>query len=221
MHLWDIYNIIPEEEVNYCKAIQKNGKVCNKGAKFYCENKESEELIYNCKKHCIHSKYKAIKKPKKVSSYLLQDLTKLIHIKLNEIYTNNEEMFHNLSHIFIELQPKINQRMKFVSHIIYGKFADLLCNNNTKIRFISASKKLKLPYENREAIAEMFNECKLKDPYKRRKWKSVTYTNWLFENYISEEQKEKWYEFYSKQLKKDDLSDVFLYCIYLFYNKKV
>ena len=27
IHLWDIYNILPEETINYCTTIQKNSKI--------------------------------------------------------------------------------------------------------------------------------------------------------------------------------------------------
>lgn len=223
IHLWDIYNIIPDEEIHYCTTIQKNSKVCNKKATYFFETQgEPSQFIYCCKTHNKNTKSKLIKKPKKISTYLLQDLTILIHKKLNEIYSSNKDIFDKLTHIFIELQPKINQRMKFVSHIIYGKLTDLQNeSSNTKIRFISASKKLKLPYEYTQELITLFNSCTLRDPYKKRKWKSIMYTDWLFKNHINENQKELWYDFFNKQTKKDDLSDVFLYCIYLFHNNKI
>ena len=114
----------------------------------------------------------------KINSFLLHDIAKKIVIKIQEIYDNNIEIFKKLDSVFIELQPKINSRMTFASHVIFTKFTDLYKHNQQlKIRFVSASQKLK-------AYTGPKIHCKLKSKYAARKWLSIQYCKWILENKI-------------------------------------
>lgn len=206
IELWDVYNILDDDIL--CKNLQKNGNICNKKSSCNWEN-ENKEKIYCCKKHFPKNLLPINKtnlyKKKLISDYLLQDLTKLILIKLNNIYDNNKEIFINLNEIIIELQPKVNPRMKFVSHIIYCKLTQLFIDTNTSIKFIRASQKLK-------AYTGPPIECSLKGAYAKRKWLSIQYGIWFLENKFNIEEKEKWLPLL-KNGKLDDKFDTFAMCI--------
>lgn len=203
--LWDVYNVLDSDDYN-CEGKFKNGKICNRkcNMKYNLDNKQ----IFCCKTH-FPKNIKATKlndfKKKSIDAYLLQDIAKAFVKRIQEIYDKNP-IFKNLNTILIELQPKINQKMKFTSHILYGKLVELYMDTNVTIRFVRASHKLKA-YTGPEI------ECKLKGKYAQRKWLSIQYCRWFLENKFSEEQKEKWLPFFLSHKKADDLADTKLMCI--------
>lgn len=207
IHLWDLYNTLDSDDYK-CKSVQKSGKVCGKKCSYkYILN---DTQIHSCKMHFpknLNNKSKEHQfKKKSIDNYLLQDIANVVLLRLDEIYNIHNDVFKNITNIFIELQPKINQKMKFTSHIIYGKLVELYRGTNTKIRFVRASQKLK-------AYTGPKLECKLKGKYAQRKWLSVQYTNWFLQNKFSEEQQNKWVPFFESKTIKADLSDTFLMAI--------
>jgi hypothetical protein len=210
IHLWDTFNTIGCDGENaICETKQKNGKICGKKCTYKNKN-ETGECFYYCKLHfpknleISDKKYKII--IKKVDSYLLQDIAKTTLSKVQEIYNTNIGTFDSLTGIIIELQPKINQKMKFVSHIIYGKLVELMSEKNISIRFVRASQKLK-------CYKGPFIECKLKGEYAKRKWLSIQYMKYFLENNFDNTVKDKWLPILLSHSKKDDLSDTGLFCI--------
>lgn len=235
LHLWDVYNMLDDEQYSYsCKTRQKDGKMCEKKCqfKFPCEVKKqvlsgecidditgerknmytnitTTEIVHCCKRHCpkeILTQKKYFIREKKVGDFLLQDIAERIMKGINEIYNKHIQLFSKLTNICIELQPKVNQRMKFTSHIIYAKFVDLYKDRDGEIpiRFIRAS-------QNLQAYRGPPVECKLKTPYAKRKYLSVAYTKWYLEHDLlnTEFNKSKNYlEFLLSHPKKDDLCDV-------------
>ena len=168
------------------------------------------EYKYCCKTHfpkniAFTTKLNSFKK-KAINDYLLQDIAKIVLTKIQEIFNDNKDIFTNVKQILIELQPKINQKMKFTSHIIYGKLVELYKETDTTIRFVRASQKLRA-YTGPEI------ECILKGSYAKRKWLSIQYTKWFLENKFSNEQKEKWLPFFESKTIKADLGDVNLMAI--------
>jgi hypothetical protein len=141
-------------------------------------------------------------KKKSIDDYLLQDIAKVVLYKIQEIYDDNLLPL-NLSSIFIELQPKVNRKAIFTSHIIYGKLVELYKDTNVPIRFVRASQKLK-------AYTGPNIECKLKGAYAKRKWLSIQYTRWFLENKFSNEQKDIWLPFFESKIVKPDMGDTFL-----------
>lgn len=211
IHLWDVYNIL-EEDNHLCKSIQKNKKSCEKKCTFKYKS-DTDEYIYTCKKH--FPKDKTIEKnnhhkQKIIKDYLLQDIVKAVITKIQNIYNDNLELFSQLTDIIIELQPKVNTSMKMVSHVIYTKFTDIFMETKTKIKFVRASQKLKA-YTGPEIV------CKLKGAYPRRKWFSVQYTRWFLENKFSIEQKDKWLNDFLGCRKLDDRADTYLMMINFLY----
>ena len=226
IYLWDVYNVLDDEQYSYsCEIRQKDGKMCAKKCQFKIpkelknksilqsnnidEKENTTEFFYSCKRHFpkeIPNQKKYFIKDKKVGDFLLQDIAERIMKGIHDIYNKNIDLFTRVTNICIELQPKVNQRMKFTSHIIYAKFVDLYKDYNVEvpIRFIRAS-------QNLQAYRGPPVECKLKTPYSRRKYLSVAYTKWYLEHDLlhNEFNKSKNYlQFLLSHPKKDDLCDV-------------
>ena len=232
IHLWDVYNMLDAEQYSYsCGTRQKDGKMCEKKCQFKFpkeiknkivnetvdENTSeiikkvdiSTEIVYTCKRHFpkdMPNQKKYFIKEKKVGDYLLQDITERIMKGIQDIYDKHVDLFIKVTNICIELQPKVNQRMKFTSHIIYAKFVDLYKNRDGEIpvRFIRAS-------QNLQAYRGPPVECKLKTPYAKRKYLSVAYTKWYLEHDLLNNDFNKsrnYIEFLLSHPKKDDLCDV-------------
>jgi hypothetical protein len=203
IELWKVYNTLDSDDYR-CKSVQKNGKICDK--KCSLKYKDTTATTYCCKMHFPKTLSKTpqnIFKKKMIESYKLQDIARILLEKLEEIFDKNKDILLDVKNIFIELQPKINQKMKFTSHIIYGKLVELYRETDTTIRFVRASQKLKA-YTGPEI------ECKLKGSYARRKWLSVQYTRWFLENRFSKDQKEEWLLDFLTCGKADDRADTFL-----------
>jgi hypothetical protein len=208
IQLWEVYNTLESEEYK-CMSYMKNGKQCLKKCGYrYIDDKN--ELVYVCKPHFpknIKITNKNIYKQKRVDDYLLQDIATIIIRKLNELFTQHYDMFQNICKVLIELQPKVNNKMKLISHIIYGKFVEYYMENkNVSIRFIRASQKLK-------AYKGPIIKCELKGAYAKRKYLSIKYTEWFLDNVFEKEESKHWKTVFFKHNKKDDLGDVFLMCI--------
>lgn len=198
IHLWDVFNTLDSDDY-HCQEFMKNGKVCNKK----CSLKLNDN--HYCKTHFpknIQLTNKNIFKKKKVDEYLLQDISKIVIQKIQEIYNTNLDIFKQITHIYLELQPKIARKMVFVSHIIYGKLTELYFNTDTIIRFVRASEKLK-------AYTGPVVECTLKGAYAKRKFLSVQYTKWIIENKFNNTQQDKWLPFFNILSKQSDCGDTF------------
>lgn len=204
IHLWDVFNTLDSDDYR-CQGIQRSGKICNK--KCSLKYNLNNEINHSCKTH-FPKELLPIKKTnefkvKAVDDYLLQDIARIVLTKVQDIYDMHKPIFEQLTSIIIELQPKINQKMKFTSHIIYGKLVELYKESPTIIRFVRASQKL-------HAYTGPAIECKLKGAYAKRKWLSVQYTHWFLENKFSKEQKEKWLPYLQSKVVKADMSDCLL-----------
>ena len=210
--LWDVYNTLDSDDY-HCEGIMKSGKVCGKKCSMKYKVADTTAFNYSCKSHFpkeIKQNKTNIFKKKMIKDYLLQDIVKIVLNRLKDIYFQNKETFDKLKEIIIELQPKINPKMKMVSHIIYGKLVEIFEDKQTTIRFVRASQKLRA-YTGPEI------ECKLKGAYAKRKWLSIQYVTWFLENKFSNEQKTKWLESFLNCTKRDDRSDTALMAINCLY----
>ena len=212
IHLWDVFNTLDNDDYK-CEDKFKNGNICGRKCTYKYTKintiENTEQIIYCCKTHfpkTLKIESKHVFKKKTIDSYLLQDIAKIFIERINQIYNEHKVLFDSLTHIFIELQPKVNRKMVFTSHILYGKFVELYKDTTIPIRFVRASKKL-LAYTGPEII------CKLKGEYAKRKWLSIEYSRWFLENKFIKEQKEKWLPFFLSSTKADDLSDTLLMSI--------
>jgi len=165
------------------------------------------KTIYTCKthfpKHITKTKTNDFKK-KNIDDYLLQDIAQAFIQKIQDIYDSNQDLFTSITNILIELQPKVNRKAIFTSHILYGKFVELYKHTNIPIRFVRASQKLK-------AYTGPPIKCNLKGAYAQRKWLSIQYGNWFLINKFSKEQQDKWLPTLTGKL--DDRMDCFLMAI--------
>lgn len=205
IHLWDIYSILPNEIITIpkCDYILKNNKTCSRNAKYNTNTKKFCKIHY-IKNNLIITTKSLIKvnKSKNINTFLLQDLAQFTIKKIEEIFNNHIDIFFLLQKIQIELQPKINNKMKFISHIVYGKLIDLFLFKSVSIpsiRFMPASKKS-------IAFNSLYIDCTIKNKYKRRKFMSIEYCKKILS---SDKNNQNWLEFFEKCSKKDDLSDVF------------
>uniref|UniRef100_A0A6C0DZF9 Mitochondrial resolvase Ydc2 catalytic domain-containing protein n=1 Tax=viral metagenome TaxID=1070528 RepID=A0A6C0DZF9_9ZZZZ len=222
IHLWDVFNLLDDNQNHICNEIKKDGSPCMKSAlfkyqstKLQLDNSNGQLTSYTCKTHFpknIQMGNSNMIKIKKVKDFLLQDIAEKVVEKMNELLQTHNDLFRSVEKISIELQPKVNNKMKFVSHIIYGKFVEYNIGRNIPVRFVRASQKLKA-YKGPEVA------CKLKGPYAKRKFLAVEYTKWFLEN-TKVEETQKWKTQFLNNKKKDDMSDVFLMCINELYPQK-
>ncbi len=124
--LWNIYDVFETCEKT-CTAKMKNDKICNKKCSYKYNNTDNIES-YSCKLHFpknikITNKNKITLKT--IDKYLLQEIALKFISKIEEIYNTNIDIFKSLNSIYIELQPKCNPKMLFISHILYGKLIDV------------------------------------------------------------------------------------------------
>jgi hypothetical protein len=209
IHLWDIFNVF-EDDSHTCEGLLKKGTICGKKATFQYQK---EKKYFTCKTHfpkdIILTKKNQLKH-KTVSEYSLQEMAHLLILKMKEIHDTYSLLFQGLKGVYIELQPQVNKKMVFVSHIIYTKLVEWF-QERIPVRFVPASRKLKA-YHGPEIV------CHLKNAYSKRKWLSVQYCIWFLEKLNVVQQ--KWTRFFTDCSKKDDLSDVFLMAINVLYKKK-
>jgi hypothetical protein len=212
--LWDVYNVLDEDD-HKCSSILKNQNVCNK--KCSMKYKTDNGIIYCCKIHFpkdITPNKTHQFKIKKVDEYLLQDIASILLKRIQSIYDQNQSIFEKIKTIQIELQPKQNRKMIFISHILYGKLVELFMDNpKTTIRFVRASTKLR-------AYKGPKIECHLKGAYAKRKWLSVEYTKWILLNQFCKVQSELWLPILEKHKKLNDMTDTFCFAVNAIQNIK-
>lgn len=206
IELWDVYNTLESDEYQ-CQGIQNNGKTC--GRKCGYKYQIDKTTTYCCKthfpKHIQQTKLNVFKK-KLIESYLLQDIAKIVLAKVQNVYDTHQNVFEGISQILIELQPGVNKKMVFTSHLVYAKLVELYKDTTTSIKFVRASEKLK-------AYTGPDIECKLKGSYAQRKWLSVQYIRWFLLNKFSQEQREKWLPYFDSLKVQPDCADTALMAI--------
>jgi hypothetical protein len=178
---WGVYNIL-EKDIILCQ-------VCGRKAKY---------ISGLCGTHYKGEKIKKYEiKTKKIKSYSQQELCNKTLLKLAEIL--EDPLFLSVTHVIIELQPRFNPKMCFISNIIFTKMCDYYINKDVVIKFDRAKNKLK----NYKGDKGEF----VKNTYKNRKQKSIEYvTNELSKMDDNEETRN-----YFENLKKtDDASDSYL-----------
>lgn len=201
--LWDVFNVLDSDDY-HCNSNTKIGKVCNK--KCSMKYKSTNEIIYTCKTHFPKNVSKTKQnefKKKNINEYLLQDIALTFITRIQEVYNDHTDIFKSLTCINIELQPKCNAKMVFISHILYGKLVELF-QDTIPIRYVRASQKLKA-YTGPEI------KCTLKGAYAKRKYLAIEYGRWFLDNKFSKNQRDIW----SPTLvgKLDDKFDVLLMSI--------
>jgi len=201
----EIINLIDPPKIYMCSMTNKNKKKCNSKACFF--NKNTEELYY-CNKHynLLSAKeqkdVKAIKSPKKVNKYSLEELGLRLFKTLDE-----NPLFSECENIIIENQPVLkNPTMKSIQIMLYSYF--LIKNKNIQIiKLVNASNKLKV-YKGPISKEEQDTISKIKDKYRRNKMTAILHASLMIQD-------DKILEYFNSHKKKDDLADAFLMTKYL------
>ncbi|MDD4938250.1 MAG: hypothetical protein PHX34_04540 [Candidatus Shapirobacteria bacterium] len=207
--LLENYNLLGEP-VEKCTSLTKKGLVCGKICKFVYNGQKS------CKVHLPKGEvYKEIK-DKLVASYSIQELALIVLTKLDNIVKDNLELFENIDKILIEKQPKVNQKMQIISHLILGKFTEILKEQKTKIKFVSASKKGIL-FDGKDS--NITGTLKGTKGYSNRKNASIEYgTRFLNSDKLVDS--DIWRLKVDSFIKFDDINDCICYCITEFLDKE-
>ena len=194
---WGILNICTDDICDHCT---KDGKRCDKSAKFIC----GEFKV--CPAHKKLKSY-SDKKFKKVSKKMnpMLDQGKCIVEKLQ-----TKENFLEVDLVVIENQPALkNPTMKSIQMMIYSYYLiHGICSHDstiTNIEMINARNKLKA-YKGPKV------ECDIKDKYKRTKFLGIEYCKYMIQE---SNQDEQWIQLLNQSKKKDDLADAYLQGMYV------
>jgi hypothetical protein len=195
--LWDNYNLL-DKDPELCMGSKVATFSLPSVASYYCK---------------VHSRQvqgaKQLPKYKNAKSYIIQDIARIVLGKITCIYTENTLVFERITSVFIENQPKINNKMKIVSTLILGKLTELL-SPKVPIRFISANSKLRIG-----GVVSCFtskDNTRGKSGYSNRKKLSVEYTRAFLKNNLVTDA-EKWSEHFENRKKLNDMADSLGFCI--------
>jgi hypothetical protein len=165
-------------------------KICQRKAKYIDETCGTHYKGIKLKKNEI--------KKKKVKEYTKQEICKKVLLLLNDL--KQEEILSKVTDVIIELQPRFNPSMCFVSNVMFTKFCDIYIDTDVSVKFEKAKNKLKNYKEDKGEFC--------KNTYKNRKLKSIEYVKSQLYKYNNEEMN----EFFKNLKKQDDASDTFLLC---------
>eukprot|EP01135_Chromosphaera_perkinsii_P010847 Nk52_evm4s2256 gene=Nk52_evmTU4s2256 len=186
--LWKNLNTVEETDCAQlvCKELNKNGKTCDKRAKyrgstegqttFFCQRHKTEDSseVRNVKGMTVLQKCAA------VAESLKGVMDELVQVGFDVIY--------------IENQPKFNPGLKNISMVIFSFF---IINGKTNIKFINAKHKNKL-----QGLPSFGIKA---NSYTNRKKLAILQTK-----YLLEQNNQEFLEFFDSNKKQDDLCDCFL-----------
>lgn len=200
---WELLNTLGGDGLDAptCQERLKSGKPCRCRAKYVVRAAATapESPEYFCAKHNkAHQGGSALKPPPKVKGLTMQTIAEKVLQALADLQERHAEVFSTLDRCVIELQPRVNNKMKFTSHVIFGKLTDsfLVEGKKASVRFVGAKRKL-LAHGKQE-----------KNTYAKRKKLAVA----LAREWVAERE-EGWLPFFDACRKKDDLSDSLLMAI--------
>ena len=209
---WEVINLLKDDDDAPRTGTDqnKNGKACTFKARW---GLSSGALV--CKKHAQHSEHECPKelpaqKKAKVKTLDIQKLCTLVCEKLLE-----HPCLFEAEYVLIELQPKINAKMKNLSNMLYTCFVlkgivEKEQPITKKVLFISAKHKLK-PYS-----GPFIDTTHLKGKYARTKYTGRKQCEYYL-NTIASLQCQT--EFFQKHKKQDDLADSFLQALWFIHIK--
>lgn len=199
IYSWEVLNLTGHGNTK-CQGTFKSGK--NKGENcskkgVYRHDASNETPIYYCKLH--HPDKKNLKKAKNSKDLSPFELNVTLVKELDK-----HPKILNVDRVVLELQPKINNKMKVLSHVIYGYFIirgfiDKPVEQQTlkNIVFVHAGNKLCV-YNGPEVTSTY------KTKYRRDKDLAESYCKYMIRH------NKKWVEKFDDWCKKDDASDSFL-----------
>lgn len=196
IHYWDVIDTVERTE-HFCKNLTKKGKVCGKKCLYFYKNKDKSKS-FSCKTHFPPGIPLSLVKTKKIKQFTNHEICKMMINTIEDIYSQNQELFSKITDIVIELQPSINRKMVFTSNMLYCKLVDMYLDTNTTVKFVSASRKLKV-------YKGPYIKCNLKGKYAQRKWLAIEYCHWFLRSFD-----EEWSLFFNNKKTKADMADCFL-----------
>lgn len=207
---WEVINLLKDDDTSAdtcCVKTNKNGKPCTFKAR-YCDS-DGESV---CKKHCGGDERQELsaKKKTKVKTLDIQKLCTLVCQKLLE----SPQLFE-AEYVLIELQPKINAKMKNLSNMLYTCFVlkGIVEKEppvkTKKVLFISAKHKLKT------YSGPFIDTSHLKGKYARTKYTGRKQC----EHYLAANQLDSQLDFFKSHKKQDDLADSFLQGVWFIHIK--
>jgi hypothetical protein len=148
----------------------------------------------------------------KVRDHSLQSTAVAVLSALDDFIASHAEALSAVSSVVIELQPRVNNRMKFVSHLILGRFSQHFVARPVVVKFVGASTKLKgWPQSVMDAVMESVGTQA--SPYVRRKRMSVGLVEALLADGRTFEAPDSWAQWLQQQGQKHDAADALLYCV--------
>lgn len=191
--LWQNIDLFPSRK---CEAIKKvDGVVC--GNKL----KDDEDNGNKCGIH--GGKHRAVGgRRRRKDCDDLEKVAMALNSAINNLVLQIKDKTIEKVHVYIERQPPKQNRMLFVSHILFGK----LCEVGYVCLFVST--RAKAPFLKNYLAAHG-------NSYKNRKTASVQFAKKYLEDVNS-----PYLEFYNASSKKDDLSDTLLYCLWTCLGRK-
>lgn len=187
----DVFNLSPQK----CMCLTKKCKVCGKNALWV------SDTVVSCKTHANPLVCVPLQCQKTPTKSMCHNQIAVNTIKAIEAFVADHT---DIDVCVIEQQPCINQRMRFVSHVLFTRMIMMGCPD---VRFKRATAKLRI-------FKNMHSDCptmatpsvlQCRPGYARRKHLSVLCTRWALENVIDEP--DDWKVFFESHNKKDDLAD--------------
>lgn len=199
---WEVVNVLsPGSQKGRCQHLLKSGGHCKYTGKYV-----AADGTFRCGRHAAANSLAAPTRPL-VRECTIQDLTVSLLTALDALHMRYTTAFAAVSDVVIELQPRVNPKMKFASHIIYGKCVDMFRERAPRVRFTAAKHKLR----GFRGPADMVECCPGgRAGYSQRKHLAVRYTEWYLEHGGCDTNG-TWREVLSAHSgKADDLCDCFL-----------
>lgn len=186
---WEVLNVLDSTEtiLNTATCSGVNTKGPCKCACRYIDN-STPIPYYSCKRHATQKS--VCIKHKKIKTYSMQGITRHVIKCIDSLYVKHQETLSCANRISIELQPKVNNKMKFVSHLVFGKLVEYCGSAN--VVFVSARSKLGADGKNLT--------------YHQRKQLAITKTRSMLKDSDN-------IKFFESNNKKSDLADAFLYAV--------
>lgn len=132
----------------------------------------------------------------KVKSMTMQSIAQATIRAVTALAERRATDFENIERVAIELQPRVNNKMKFTSHVIFAVLAQHFEGKKVELRFVGAKRKL------------LAHAKQSKDTYAKRKKLAIACASEWLDAHAPE-----WRGAFDECKKKDDMADCLLMAI--------
>ena len=207
--LWGVYDVFAQgsECGMRCSHLTRKGTVCGRRCTYGSKDVQDGQK-YACKVHRDERMVELLHRARKrVTDYTLQETALAVLAKVDAVLREGA-VLERVCRAVIELQPRVNNRMKFISHIIFGHLAGEL-PAAVPVRFIRASEKL----SGRGYDGPVSDGSHIKSAYTRRKWLGQQQVWWLLDHRFRPEEALRWKGFLTGLSQQHDACDTALFCV--------